>query len=34
MGDMAMGECEDWQKNLTLLKQTVNIPKDNMENCH
>ncbi len=31
MGGMVMGKCEDKQKNLTLLKQIVNIPKEDME---
>ncbi len=31
MGDVAMGKCEDKQKNLALLKQTINISKEDME---
>jgi hypothetical protein len=29
-----MGECEDKQRSLAILKQTINIPKEDMENNH
>jgi len=31
MGDMAMGKCEDGPKNLSIMKQIINISKDDME---
>jgi hypothetical protein len=34
MDGMAMGECQDRQKNLATLKQIVNIPKEDMEDYH
>jgi hypothetical protein len=35
MGDLAMGKCEHRQKkSLALLNQTINIPKEDMEDYH
>ncbi len=34
MGNMAMGKCEHKQKNLALMKQIVNIPKEDIEDYH
>jgi hypothetical protein len=31
MGGMAMGKCEDWQKKSFIMRQSVNISKDDME---
>ncbi len=34
MGGLAMGECEDKQRNSCNTKQNVNILKEYMEDCH
>jgi hypothetical protein len=34
VGDMAMGKCKEKKESFALLKQTVNILKEDMENYH
>jgi hypothetical protein len=34
MGNMVMGECQNNKKSFALLKQIVNISKEDMENYH
>jgi hypothetical protein len=34
MGGMAMGECKNWQRSFALLKEIINILKEDMEDYH
>ncbi len=34
MGGMALGECKNWQRSFALLKEIINILKEDMEDYH
>jgi hypothetical protein len=34
MGGMTMGECKDRQRKFRIIKQIINIPKEDMEDYH